>query len=411
MSGQTNQKENFVKILAELERIIAKQREEISRLEHIIDDLPGDIYWKDKNGVYLGMNRQGVESLRRMGLVESKSDILGKTDYDLFDEATAGRYKKNDLQVMKRNVSDTKEEPVLMSSGELITQLSTKTPLLNLDGDVIGIMGTTIDITERKRQEEELNLAKQIAEKSNKLKSDFISNMEHDIRTPVAGIYGMASILAAQEDDPDKKENLEDVLECAEELMGYCNVILDFSKVEAESLAVTDKSFNLEDLVRSVLKLESMAAKQKQIDLSLEYDASLPKVVVSDPYRIKRILLNLTSNAIKFTKTGFARIFIELVDRCKDTRELILKITVEDSGIGIPDEIQDLVYERFSKMMLSNTGLYRGLGLGLRIAKQFIEELGGDIHLESEVGKGSKFTVCLPVRLPLLEDIIDQKFD
>jgi two-component system, OmpR family, aerobic respiration control sensor histidine kinase ArcB len=233
--------------------------------------------------------------------------------------------------------------------------------------------------------------------------------MEHDIRTPFVGVYGMINLLAERETDSEKKSILSDVSLCAKELLDYCDSILDFSKIEAQSFPVVAKAFNLKKLVDSVMTIESIAAKHKKLNFSLNYDNELPPVVIGDPYRLKRILINLISNAIKFTKEGFVRLSASVSRQIPETRNLIVNFSVSDSGIGIPKDKKELIYERFTRVVPSNKGLYKGQGLGLRIVKQFVDELDGDIHLKSEVGEGSTFTIFLALKIPLSDEIIDEE--
>ncbi|MGD9153740.1 MAG: PAS domain-containing protein [Gammaproteobacteria bacterium] len=374
-------------------------------LENIISLIPGHVYWKDKNGKYLGCNNEQAKAL---GLSSAK-DIINKIPYENLSKKDAQSLRKSDDKVLKNGETITVEEPGVKIDGTMGIFLTKKTPLYDKDENIMGLLGVSFDITERKKQEKELKRAKEQAEEANQLKSDFISNMEHDIRTPLIGIYGMMDIFAKQETDPEKKPLMNEMVICAKELMDFCDGILNFSKIESDSFPIVSKSFALQKLIDSVITIESMAAKNKNLDLSAKFDKKLPKVVISDPYRIKRILLNLVSNAIKFTKKGKVTISVTLNKEETENRRIIAKFVVTDTGMGIPDDKKALIYERFTKVIPSNTGLYKGLGLGLRIVKQFVDELDGDIHLKSEIGKGSMFTLFLPLKIPLSDEIIDDE--
>ncbi|MGD9108290.1 MAG: PAS domain-containing protein [Gammaproteobacteria bacterium] len=374
-------------------------------LENIILLIPGHVYWKDKNGKYLGCNNEQAEAL---GLRSAK-DIVNKIPYENLSKKDAQALQKSDNKVLKNGETITVEEPGIRTDGTTGIFLTKKTPLYDKDKNIMGLLGISFDITERKKQERELKQAKEQAEKANQLKSDFISNMEHDIRTPLIGIYGMMDVFAKKETDPKKKPLMHEMVVCAKELMDFCDGILDFSKIEADSFPIVSKSFVLQKLVNSVITIESMAAKNKKLKLSTKFDKQLPKVVISDPYRVKRILINLVSNAVKFTKEGEVKISVNLSKKDTQSREIIVKFVVTDTGMGIPDDKKTLIYERFTKVIPSNRGLYKGLGLGLRIVKQFVDELNGDIHLKSEIGKGSIFTVLLPFKIPLSDEIIDEE--
>lgn len=407
-----NKRGNIIGIAGVSLDITTARKKEIERLdflEKIIALMPGHVYWIDREGVYRGCNDEQAKSA---GLKDRK-EIVGKRNKDLPWNYNFGKFPeeadKNNQEVMKSGKTIVVEEPAELQNGTKAIFLSSKVPMKNKNGDVVGMVGISIDITKIKNFEKELKKAKNNAEKANRLKSDFISNMEHDIRTPLIGIYGMMEILANKEIDPEKKNDLNDISVCAKELMDFCNGILDFSKIETESFPIVSKSFALQKLVDSVTTIEMIAARNKKLNLSAVFDKQLPKIVISDPYRLKRILINLVSNAIKFTKEGAVKISVNLDKKDTQNRKIVVKFVVTDTGMGIPDDKKVLIYERFTKVTPSNRGLYKGLGLGLRIVKQFVDELNGDIHLKSEVGKGSAFTIFLPFKIPLSDEIIDEE--
>jgi two-component system, OmpR family, aerobic respiration control sensor histidine kinase ArcB len=393
----------LIGVSLDVTRARAEDKKRLHVLESIIALMPGHVYWKDKKGKYLGCNNTQAASL---GL-RANADILEKEPYENLSEEEANLLRKGDARVLSDGKTITLEEPGIREDGTTGAFLTKKTPLYNQDGATMGLLGISFDITERKEAERLCAVAKENAEKSNKIKTDFISNMEHDIRTPLVGVHGMIDILAQQETDSEKKALLHDVSLCSKELMNYCDKILEFSRIEAEAKPIMSSLFPLRKAVESVITIESVAARHKNIDLSLYYDEKLPTVVMGDAYRLKRILLNLVSNAIKFTQEGFAKVSVSLEKVNQDSRTAIVKFVVEDSGMGIPDDKKVLIYERFTKVMPSNTGLYKGLGLGLRIVKQFVDELDGDIHLKSELKRGSTFVIFLPFKIPLSDNVFD----
>lgn len=375
-------------------------------LAKLLKVLPAHVFWKNKHGVYLGCNDKFAQSLG----FSSPDEIIGKTDYDLPpNKNDSAAYIADDQYVMDSGKPKLHiEEEQTFPDGRKLHLLTSKVPIFSKEGEVLGILGIYIDVTNLKETELALKNAKEEAEQSNELKSEFISNMQHDIRTPFVGVYSVVDLLARQETDAKKKVLLEQVTNCAKELMDYCNGILDFSRIESKSLPVINKSFRLRKIVESAITIEKMAALDKHLDLSLEYDDKLPPVVMGDSYRLKRILINLISNAIKFTESGFVKVFVSINSQEQIARHIVVKFTIEDSGIGIPDDKKALIYERFSKVTPSNKGTYKGLGLGLRIVKQFVEELDGDIHLKTQTNNGSKFVIFLPFKIPLSNEIIDE---
>lgn len=397
---------------AEIEELKMKLEELKSQkfqLHYIIENLPGSIYWKDKNGVYLGRNAYSHEKSKSVNIEDNTStqdSPIGKTDYDYFPKEIADAYRRHDVEVMESGQEIVREEIALLPSGEKLIQLSSKKPLRDEKGNIVGIIGNTVDITSLKKVEAELRDAKEKLEKANAIKTEFIRNMEHDIRTPFSGIWGITNVLWLRETDPEKKELLGDVTNCTKELLDYCNGILDYSKIEQGSLPLLEKKFNIQKLVDSIITIEMPPAKHKKLNLTLIYDEKLPIIMVGDQHRLQRVLINLVSNAIKFTQQGDVKLYVKLV-KLLDNKNAIVRFVVEDTGMGIPQEKQDFIYEKFAKVIPSNKGVYKGIGLGLRVVKQFIEEMSGEIDLKSEQGKGSTFVCTLPFKLPLVSDLAE----
>ncbi len=391
-------------LIKRLEETIKLLRSETYQLKSVIDNLPGSIYWKDKEGVYLGRNMYAMQKMQNANFEKNtlKETIIGKTDYDFFSRQEADRYRQHDLEVMKSKKELALEEPVRLPNGEIMIQLSTKRPLYDEKGEVIGIVGNTIDVTRLKQIEAELRDAKEQAEQANLIKTEFMRNMEHDIRTPFSGIWGMAGYLAETEEDELKKEYLNDITQSAKELLDYCNSILDFSRIESGALAIIEKKFNLNKIIDSVIVTEKPAAIMKKLDLRKKTDKNSPLVIIGDHYRLHRILINLLSNSIKFTHSGHVELNVQVVE--KKDRRVVIRFIIEDTGIGIPKDKQDYIFEKFSRLSLSNKGSYKGIGLGLRIVKQFMHEMGGEIDVISPQGQGAQFICTIPFRLPLTDD-------
>lgn len=372
-------------------------QEKYQILETIFALMPGHVYWKDVQGRYLACNNKQAETL---GL-SSRHDIVGKTDEDLPWKEQANRLQEIDNKVVTTRKEFTEEEIVYIN-GEKRIFLSRKVPLLSLDGGISGILGISFDITERKRMEEQLVKAKEQAEISNKVKTGFLRNMEHDIRTPFSGIIGITDYLYQNEDNPQKKELLADTLGAAKELMNFCDNVLDFARQEFDHVPIIEKTIDITALVNSILVTEVPSAKAKKLKLLSHIDPNIPEVVIGDIYRLQRILINLLGNSIKFTEQGYVKLSIEMKNKLS-LETVILRFIIEDTGIGIPDDKKEIIYEKFSKIEPSNTGLYKGLGLGLRTVKQFIKELEGDISLKSTPNKGTTFTLDIPFKLPSVD--------
>jgi len=271
-------------------------------------------------------------------------------------------------------------------------------PVFDENNNCCGVTGIALDVTREKLAEINLRNAKEKAEQANLLKTEFIRNMEHDIRTPLSGIQGLAAILCEQETNAEKKEWLGDIVCSARDLLSYCNGIIDFSRIEHGTLSVLNRKFDLRKLFSEVTAIEMPATKLKKLDLCFKCADNVPTLLTGDAYRLKQVLINLVSNAIKFTHEGQVTLSAQLL-RQETKRRVVLAISVQDTGIGIPKVKQDFIYEKFTRLTPANRGQYKGPGLGLKIVKQFIEEMNGNIKLESETGKGSTFTCILPFHI------------
>lgn len=380
-----------------------EQLNHLKMLENIISVMPENVYWLDKSNVYLGCNDNQAKAI---GLTSSQ-EIVGKRNIDMKGFLIPEFLDKVNKKVMETGETIVIEEPAELLDGTKATFLSSKVPLRDSNNIICGMVGISIDITERKNTLEELKKAKEEAEKASKIKSDFIKNMEHDIRTPFVGIHGMLNLLINEEINKSKKEKLLIIANSTKELLNYCNVILDFSEIESKLIPVHITCFSLKNLINKIITMQTPASKAKNINLILEYDEHLPKVILGDNYKIKCTLINLLSNAIKFTNKGHVKLIVTLSKKTDENRNIVVKFEVQDTGIGIPEDKKEYIFDRFAKISPSNKGLYKGQGLGLSVVKQFIEEMQGEIHLKSTLKKGSTFLIFLPLKVPLSNEVAD----
>ena len=402
-------KNDYEKIIEDLTISNRKLSSENFQLNNLIDNLPGDIYWKDKNGIWSGVNKRGSQSLQQIGFIKDRNDVIGKSDYELFSKETADEYRKNDLEVLSKKVEITKEESNILPNGEKIIQLSTKRPLWDKEGNVVGIVGNTIDITYLKKIETELKYAKEYAEAASHAKTEFIANMSHDIRTPLTGVIGMSEILESELENPEQKEEAHIIHDGGEELLSMLNDILDDIKAgNINEDNIHSETFDLYACIEDLVKLERPTTTAKELGLFIEIDPKAPVKIINDRKKIHRILLNLLGNAIKFTPSGHITIQVTCLKR--DSDEAHLRFSVKDTGIGIPKDKQDKVFERFFRVTPSYKGLYKGHGLGLHIAQSYAQLLGGDIALTSEEGVGSTFHFDIPCKIAT-DDIATPTFN
>lgn len=369
----------------------------MSMKDYVLLHAAGNLYWKDRNGRYLGCNL----TFSKLAGLDNPDDIIGKSDQDLFSDYLSHEEIQKlvdvDRYVVNNNQEKTLEETGIDAQGNEAIFLTKKIPLKNDKGETIGLIGNSINISKQKEAEYQLLKEKKKVEQSDQLKTAFIQNMEHDIRTPISGVFGLIDILSKDDSGSCNKEILSMLSDASKELLEYCNGLLDFTKLEAGPQPVTEKPINIHQLMKSIFALEMPAAKQKNIELNYFISNELPEVILSDEFRIKRILLNLIGNALKFTQVGTIEITINPIPPVKN-RCFVLEISIKDTGIGIPEDKQNLIYQKYVKVSPSNKGLYKGTGLGLSMVKQFIGELDGEIQLESQLGIGSTFSLYIPVK-------------
>lgn len=269
-----------------------------------------------------------------------------------------------------------------------------------------GRVGLRVDITPMKEVQIELERATERAESANRAKSAFLANMSHEIRTPMNGVVGMADLLMEADLTDEQQLYVETIRNSGEALLVIINDVLDFSKIEADKLILHPEPFDLERVVHEIVMLLQPTARDKGLDLLVDYDMFLPTRFIGDPGRLRQVLTNLLGNAVKFTIEGHVLIRIVGVPRADDTA---IHITVEDTGIGIPPDKTDHVFGEFNQIEDEQNRQFEGTGLGLAITQRLIGLMGGDVWVDSEFGKGTCFGFSLP--LPAEEPAQDQTAD
>ena len=375
--------------------------------EGIINSIPMRVFWKDQDLVFLGCNTAFASDA---GFADPK-EVIGKDDYQMVWRDQAELYREADRKIIESGCSRLFiEEPHSTPEGKTLTVLTSKVPLRNSKGEISGVLGAYMDITDRKRIEEDLRhskaqtqellamsmlstaQAKELAvqaEMANVAKSEFVANMSHEIRTPMNGVLGMIGLLLDTDLTEDQCRFAQAARASGDTLLALINDILDFSKIEARKLELETVDFNLHRLLDDCAGMMALRAHEKALVLGCVTAPEVPADLRGDPGRLRQILVNLTGNAIKFTTRGEVIIRVSLV--AGTSGEDQLRFAVRDTGIGIPADKLGKLFTKFSQVDASTTRTYGGTGLGLAISKQLAELMGGEIGVQSELGRGSEF--------------------
>ena len=385
--GSDGQPQQYIGIrtdISDRKRMEAQLSEQLHLVEELIEAIPIPLYLKDATGRYIRLNR-AFESFLNV----RREDVIGQTIEDLLSSEDARLHLEKDTELFALKGMQTYEAVVHSRDGLTHDTIYRKAVLTRRDGSVSGLLGTIIDITDRKRTEMEILQAKDAAEAASRAKSDFLANMSHEIRTPMNGIIGMTDLALDTEVTEEQQEYLSIVKSSAESLLTIINDILDFSKIEAGKLHVEKVSFDLHRVIGETLKTQALRTHEKKIELVSEIMPDVPHQVLGDPGRIKQVLLNLIGNAIKFTEHGEVALRTEL--RLLADGQAGIHFAVRDTGIGIAPDKQQLIFDAFSQEDTSTTRRYGGTGLGLSISRRLVALMGGEIWLDSKLGFGSTF--------------------
>ncbi|MBX9848951.1 MAG: response regulator [Rhodocyclaceae bacterium] len=350
----------------------------------LMESVPVPLYYKDVTGRYLGFNRAFLDFFG----IERKAWI-GKTGFDLLPPAQAEFGNQRDLEMFAHGGRQVFESQLTVRNGEVRDVIYSKAALTQQNGVITGLVGSILDITDRKRSESAILHAKEVAEAANKSKSDFLANMSHEIRTPMNAIIGMSELALDTDLNAEQHDYLDTIRLSADALLQIIDDILDFSKIEAGKMSIDAMAFDLSTLVNETLKTIGVRAQQKQLQLQHDIDFRTPQYLIGDPGRLRQILLNLLGNAVKFTDQGAVTLKV-LLDH-DDADQVVLHFAVSDTGIGISAEQQQHIFEAFAQADTSTTRKYGGTGLGLSICTRLVNLMGGRIWVESKPGLGSTF--------------------
>ncbi len=362
--------------------------------EGVLNQFPIDISVYNTSGQVTFINKAAIKD------DEVRRWMMGKTMTEYCQErnkpiALAEDRNKKFAQVLLNLKELSWEEYVTNAQGEEMCYWRNYMPTLEMDGRIKYIIGFGIDITAKKKAENELMAAKTAAEQAAEAKSSFLSNMSHEIRTPMNAIVGLTELMGLDQDNlpPQFMQYIQAIKFSADNLITIINDILDFSKIEAGKIEFEAIEFKPHYILEEIYRSVDFKTKEKGLEIILDIDPRLPKKLIGDPVRLSQILFNLVGNAIKFTSKGYIRIKVDVLN---DENELLsLLFSVEDTGIGIAKDKQNLVFESFSQENASTTRHYGGTGLGLSIVKKLVELQNGKVYVDSVQGVGSTFSFAL----------------
>jgi two-component system, sensor histidine kinase and response regulator len=354
-----------------------------NRYEELFENANDIIYTTDLEGNVTSCN---CATERLTGY--TREEVLNTSIF----EYVAEEYRQATEQMLKQKLEE--ENPTTYSM-EIVARDGRRVPLevssrlIYEDEKPVGIQGIARDITAQKRAQLEQQEAHDAAEAANRAKSEFLANMSHEIRTPLSGVLGMTELTLNTELTEEQREYLTLVKNSGETLLTVINDILDFSKIEAGRLDINPIDFEVRDSLGDTLKTLSLRAHEKGLELALHVARDVPYRLEGDPTRLRQIVVNLVSNAIKFTDHG--EVVLHALVESQSAKEIVLHFTVTDTGIGIPRDKQQMIFAPFTQADSSATRRYGGTGLGLAISFQLVELMGGRLWVESTEGKGSSF--------------------
>jgi PAS domain S-box-containing protein len=389
----------------ELETLVRERTADLARqteiLELVVNNLGEGLIVADAAGRFVLFN-PAAKLLHGVGSEAAVGADSGRWSehYGLYQPDGMTRYPSDQLPLARASrgeLVDDAEIVVRRPKDSPITISCTARPLREADGSLRGGLVLTRDVTEQRRLLADLRAAKDAAEAANIAKSQFLANMSHEIRTPMNGVLGLTELLLDTSLDEDQRENLRLIKSSGLALLEVINDILDFSKVESGRLELEAVDFDARRLLADLIAVAAVGAKTRGLPLRLEIDPDAPSRLVGDPVRLRQVLLNLVGNALKFTAQGGVTLAVKMMGR--DGERVRVRFAVSDTGIGIPAEKLQSIFQPFSQADGSITRKYGGTGLGLTISARLAALMGGSLQVESVVGEGSTFhfTASFPV--------------
>lgn len=362
-----------------------------TRFKDIAESMSDWVWEVDARGVYTYCSER-IEDI----LGYRPEEIIGRTPFDFMPEDEARKNAAEFAEICDRKAPiKNLENWSLAKDGRRVCLLTNGIPLFDSAGDLAGYRGVDTDITERKLTMEALVQAKEEAEVASRAKSQFLSRMSHELRTPLNAILGYSELMMETDEEPITENQcgiLNTIHEAGDHLLALINEVLDLARIETGKMEVSPHNVQWRELIDQCIVLTGPAAHHKQVQLKVDAEPAVPQQVYADPQRLKQVLLNLISNAVKYNRAGGEAV-IRVIEACSGQ----LRFEIRDTGIGLSERQIGQLFQPFKRLVPDN-GLLEGVGIGLVISKHLVELMGGTIGVDSVVDKGSVFWFTLPIR-------------
>ncbi len=369
-------------------------------LRSVVEHTRSAVAVHDKDLNYIYVSQRYLDDYK----VKEK-DIIGKHHYAVFPDLPQ-KWRDVHQKALNGEISSAEDDPYYKEDGTVEWTRWECRPWYEADGSIGGIIIYTEVITDRKQAEETLLKAKEAAEAANQSKSEFLAIMSHELRTPLNAVIGFNEILLDTELNEKQRHYVDIIHKSGKTLLDIIEDILDFSKIEAHKLEIEKMDFSILDLMEGFADTMAPRAYKKELAFSYELEPGVPELLHGDPGRLLQILTNLAGNAIKFTSHGEVTIHVSM--KSQEGNNVLLHFEVTDTGIGIPRDKIEFIFEKFTQADTSNTRRFGGTGLGLAISKQLVEMMGGEIGVTSEVGRGSAFWFTALMKKQSKAELLDK---
>lgn len=363
----------------ELKNVLDELRESQSFRDALYEAIPNPVFFKDAQLRYLGCNRAFENYFGK-----SESEIIGKPAHVIWPLELATKYNEKEKELLLAHTTQVYEWYIVNSENMVRDALISQSLFKKNDGTVGGIVGSVLDITE-------IKTAKEAAEAANRTKSQFLANISHEIRTPLNGVIGMADLLISTKLSDEQHEFAKTIKTCADSLLGLLNDVLDLSKIEAGKMHLETVAFDLKEVLDSIEHVMSYQSRLKELRYISLIDSHVPLYLKGDLVRFRQILINIIGNAVKFTFEGEVRVSVSVASQ--DEEKVRLRMDIRDTGIGIPKEKINDLFQPFSQIDQSEQRRFGGSGLGLLISKKLAEQMQGTIEIEINKDRGTTFIV------------------